>query len=618
MISVGALIDKLMESPSSAVTEAGVLLLRILSEDRLSAETFLNDPLALAGFPYFTPRYLAQVVLRALKDEYETVDEVLASLQSLVDRDPPILEPKRQASPDRVVLPEIKILHYESVLASIEALVTTGPLKDREITIQIRSSESATAFSIVPYLWTHASVAAYNLVPLSDHEFTVCAETFFVLEPLRQVNATTIARSLHCVKPQMDQVRRGKGDVTIHTLKGQLIHGLFDKMLEGHADLEAAYGEVLPSYFVPLASVTDDFFDEDAFRVDVLRHTGALNDYVDRNPHLRENTQLELKRYSATIGIQGRIDAVFRQGNRIDILELKTGKQIRNEDHAQVFIYRLLLSDLIRRSQRSDGQDVEVTSRLLSSTDGAYAPMRPITDFYQVLDARNKLISIQHALGQLTSHLPVLYEGYEKEVCGSCVSWTRRRCKESSVVLGDRPDSVDTPELDYFRRFTRLVQRERWSADQDLADLLDDSRTENRVRNFRAVRGARIVESEEPFTFEFDRNTSDLERGDSVLIHAGRISSTASYHGYVRDAEPHRLRVSIPLKNISPSLFAGQEWTLDRFPSDVTSEASHTALYDFLVSPMDAKKQAILGIPRTGETRHRRPELSRPTGGMGS
>jgi hypothetical protein len=58
---------------------------------------------------------------------------------------------------------------------------------------------------------------------------------------------------------------------------------------------------------------------------------------------LLEHSQLELKRYSATIGIQGRIDAVFREGNLLDILELKTGARIRVEDH-QFFIYRLLLS----------------------------------------------------------------------------------------------------------------------------------------------------------------------------------------------------------------------------------------------------------------------------------
>ena len=62
---------------------------------------------------------------------------------------------------------------------------------------------------------------------------SVCPETFIVLEPMRQVNATSIARSLHCAKPQLDQIRRGKGDVTIHTLKGKLVHSLFDRMLEG-------------------------------------------------------------------------------------------------------------------------------------------------------------------------------------------------------------------------------------------------------------------------------------------------------------------------------------------------------------------------------------------------
>jgi len=587
MNSVGALLERLMEAPASTVSDAGAQLLRYLSE-----ESHPNS------------RYLEQVARRAIRDDYETVDELLASVQSLIDRDPPILEPKRQASADRLALPEIKILELRQPVqqpdqnwqASIEALVTSGPLKDREIRIDLNSKESRTACFLVPYLWVHATAAAYNLVPRADGAFSACPETFFVLEPMHQVNATSIARSLHCIKPQLDHIRRGKGDVTIHTLKGQFIHALFDKILEGATNLEAAYAELLPSFLVSLASVTDDFFNESAFRAEVLRHVQALKEFVDRNPQLLEHTQLELKRYSATIGIQGRIDAVFRQGNKIDILELKTGKQIRSEDHAQLFIYRLLLSDLIRRWQKTDGQDVEITSRLLSSTDGSYSPLRLMTDFYQVLDARNKLMAVHHALGELTSHIPPLYEGYKAEVCESCPSWTRTRCRENSDTFGDRPNSADTPELDYFRRWSRLVQRERWSGEQDLADLLDDSRIEFRVKNFRAICGARIIESAEPFTFEFAHNTSDLERGDSVLIHAGRISSTSSYHGYVRDIEPGRVRVSIPLKNISAALFAGQEWIIDRFPGDVTAEASHTALYDFLASPMDDKKRAILGV----------------------
>ena len=219
----------------------------------------------------------------------------------------------------------------------------------------------------------------------------------------------------------------------------------------------------------------------------------ALKEFIGRNPHLLENTQLELKRYSATIGIQGRIDAVFREGNRIDILELKTGARIRPEDHAQLFIYRLLLSDLIRRWQRNDGKDVEITSRLLSSVDGSFAPLRVMTDFYQVLDARNKLIAAQYGLGRNQSHIASRYEGFNAEVCSPCPSWTRSRCKDSSEIFGDRPHAVITPDLEYFRKYTRLVQRERWLADQDVADLLDDSRLQFRVNNFRTICGATIL-----------------------------------------------------------------------------------------------------------------------------
>jgi DNA replication ATP-dependent helicase Dna2 len=115
------------------------------------------------------------------------------------------------------------------------------------------------------------------------------------------------------------------------------------------------------------------------------------------------------------------------------------------------------------------------------------------------------------------------------------------------------------------------------------------------VKNFRTICGVRIVSEAEPFTFEFERNTSDLECGDSVLIHSGRISSTSTYHGHVREIGTHRMRVSIPLKHLDVRMFEGQEWIVDRFPSDVTAEASHTALYDFLVAPMDEKKKIIIG-----------------------
>ena len=500
-------------------------------------------------------------------------------------------------------MPEAKVLDVRYPVtsegeiweSSIEALVTSGPLRDQEIRIRIRSDQNRTACFLVRHLWIHSTIAAYNLVPAGDGEFRACPETFLVIEPMRLINATSIARSLHCTKPQIDQIRRGKGDVTVQTLKGHLVHALFDRMLEGAADLEAAYRDMLPGFLVSLASVTDEFFNEDAFRADVLRHIGALKEFIDRNPQLLEHTQLELKRYSATIGIQGRIDALFRDGNRLDILELKTGSRIRPEDHAQLFIYRLLLSDLIRRWQRTDAQDVEITSRLLSSVDGSFAPLRVTTDFYQVLDARNKLIVMQYVLGRDRAHIALRYEGFNQEICGGCPSWTRTRCKEASDVFGDRPGSLETAELEYFRRFTRLVQRERWHSDQELADLLDDSRLQFRVKNFRAICGARIVGESQPFTFEFEENTSDLERGDGVLIHAGRISSTPTYHGYVQEMDTHRIRVAIPLKNVDARVFEGQDWIVDRFPRDMTAEASHTALYDFLMAPMDGKKRVILG-----------------------
>ena len=581
-----------MDDRTAAVADAGAMLLGELSGGELLPSVFIEDPMKLAAPPFLVPRYLAQVTLRALRGEYETIDELADRLHAFLDRNPPTLEPGRQPSGERALIPEARVVelrpparrpggHWES---GIVAMVTSGPLRGSEIDIRISSTENRNSCFLASCMWIHAAVSAYNLIPSGQNAFTACPETFFVIEPMRQINVTSVARSLNCTKPQLDQFRRGKGETTIQTLRGTVVHALFDRMLEGARDLEAMFDEVIPQYGVQLASIVDDFFDESAFRSEVLRHLEALRTFIDANPQLLEDPQIELKRYSATLGIQGRIDALFRQGNRLDILELKTGSRIRVEDHAQLFIYRLLLSDLVRRWQRGSGTEMDISARLLSSTDGSFSPLQIQTDFHQVMDARNRLIATHYGLSLPLAHFKFRYEGFNEDVCRPCPSWVRTQCKETTTLFGDRPGAEETSKLVYFRRFTRLVEREHWAADQELAELLDDSRIETRKKNFRCLVNVRAVPDSTPFTFEFDENSSDFQAGDAVLIHSGNISSTPIYHGYVREMETQRIRVSIPLKNLSPSVFENQLWIIDRFPSDVSSEASHTALYDYLVS----------------------------------
>jgi len=593
MAAVNVLLEKLLADRAAlAVSDAGEMLLGELSGGELNSGAFLEDPQRLAAPPFLVPLYLAQVTLRALRGDYENLDALIDGLCSFLEHDPPILEPGKQSRREGTVIPEARVVElrgparqeggrWESVIV---AMVTSGPLRSSEVEIRISSSENRTACFLVSCLWIHAVIAAYNLAPAGDGVFTASAETFFVIEPMRQVNVTSIARSLRCTKPQLDQLRRGKGDTTIQTLKGTVVHAVFDRLLEGERDLDAVSDQVLPSYAVQLASVVDEFFDEDAFRAEILRHSEALRSFIDANPQLLEDPQIELKRYSATLGIQGRIDAVSRQGNRINLLELKTGSRIRPEDHAQLFIYRLLLSDLVRRWQRDSGRDIDISAHLLSSTDGSFAPLQIQADFHQVMDSRNRLLATQYGLGLQSSHFKFRYEGFNEDICRPCPSWLRAQCKETTALFGDRPGAEETARLAYFRRFTRLIERERWAAEQELAELLDDSRTDARRKNFRCLTDVRFVSDAEDFTFAFDENTSDLQVSDSVLVHSGSISSTPIFHGYVRAMETDHIRISIPLKNFSPKVFDARSWIIDRFPSDVTSEASHTALYDYLTS----------------------------------
>ena len=605
--TVANLIETLSSSPGLSVEDAGRAMVDALSEGTISSEEFRQDPHLLMGLDHGVSRYLAQVAWRALGADFESLGEVVVALSGVLDRNPPTLEPASpdRVSDDRLVIPEARVLRVAKPIrvdatgdweSLFEAQVTSGSLRDREIEVRARSSVNPSACFIVPYFWVHATVAAYNLVPDGSDAFSACRETFFVLEPLRQINATSIARSLHCPKPQIDQIRRGRGEVTVHTLRGMVVHSILDRIIAGEDDVDACYEAVLPGFLVQLASIADDLFDEDAFRGEVLRHATALKEFVDLNPHMRRDPQVELRRYSATIGIQGRIDAVFKSGSRLDIVELKTGRRIRAEDHAQLFIYKLLLSDYVRRARVRKEAPIELTARLLSSYDGTSTPLRTDADFFDVLETRNRLVSLGYGLGRSGTHVALPYAGYDTQVCGACPSWTQSRCREDSATFGDKPDAIEEKDLAYFRKFSKLVQRERWYADQDLADLLDDSRLGFRVRNFRTICDARCVAVESgAFVFEFEENSSDLTVGDRVLIHSGLISSTTSFHGHLRSVDGSRAEVTIPLQNISQETFAGRSWTIDRFPSDPTSVASQTALFDFLRAPMDPRKRVVLG-----------------------
>src|SRR5215471_16388049 len=388
MFAANVLVENILNG-AATVPDAGALLLDHLSKGSMDTAGFLNDPLLLLAPPFSVPRYLAQVTLRALQNEYDGLDDVVSALQTLVDRNPPVLESGRRQSEDRAVIPEAKVVdlrypakkaggHWES---GIVAYVTSGRFRGREIDLHLRSNECKEACLLVPMLWLHCSIAIYNIQPVGDGWFVGCNDTFLIIEPMRQVNATAIARSLHCTKPQMDQIRRGRGDTTLLTLKGMIVHAIFDRLLAGDTDLSRIYSETFPQYQVQIAALADESFDEVRFQTDILQHSETLHRFVTENSHLRDSAQMEVRRNSATLGIQGRIDAVFQHGNRLDILELKTGARLRDEDHAQLFIYRLLMSDFVRRWQRESGHPLEVSGRLLSSGDGHVTPLQLQTNF---------------------------------------------------------------------------------------------------------------------------------------------------------------------------------------------------------------------------------------------
>src|SRR5438093_13228828 len=97
----------------------------------------------------------------------------MATLGEISERNPPMIERKREISDGRVVLPEAKVVDLQYPVigengiwqSSLEALVTSGPLRDRVARISIRSDRNSTSCFLVPNLWIHSTTAAYNVEP---------------------------------------------------------------------------------------------------------------------------------------------------------------------------------------------------------------------------------------------------------------------------------------------------------------------------------------------------------------------------------------------------------------------------------------------------------------------
>ena len=87
---IANLIEALASTPDMAVEEAGRTMLETLSGGTVSIETFRKDPHVLMGSEHGVSRYLAQVVWRALRQDYESLDEVVSGLYGVLDRNPPV------------------------------------------------------------------------------------------------------------------------------------------------------------------------------------------------------------------------------------------------------------------------------------------------------------------------------------------------------------------------------------------------------------------------------------------------------------------------------------------------------------------------------------------------
>ncbi|QBD79109.1 AAA family ATPase [Ktedonosporobacter rubrisoli] len=447
----------------------------------------------------------------------------------------------------------------------------------RELKARWHSQESHKLFLRVYHLPFKAQEIKYkDRVRLG---YKANSYTLAVLEPDTLLNITDLHQAEYCQRQYLLK-RLSPSVSTAATIRGNLIHHCFKELLKEHdrgkftgsdkgqetprqaleRHLEQALR--LNSIELALANVSaEEMRNEAQAHLESLAHwyeseRTTLWDmpaaYSDNAQDIDETLQqggnqvrAETFLLAPEIGLRGRLDLFWQQGDRQRLLELKTGGASGNlpklEHRWQVHGYHSLLT--VRRNSRMKRA---LATLVYSGTPGkaqAFGIPSSIREVQRVNERRNLLI-----LSQITG-IPAAPPGPSRctrcsllahcQTVSSLLEWQPPEQETTAPspladvanplplhAVNARPLYPDTTEdREFFARYYRLLQKEGRASEQQQAQLWKNS-LQQRQGNGTAINqliplGRAEIEHDGWLqTFRCD-NTSELREGDEILLSNG-------------------------------------------------------------------------------------------------
>jgi DNA replication ATP-dependent helicase Dna2 len=325
--------------------------------------------------------------------------------------------------------------------------------------------------------WEGARIAAYGLEFNNELEdgsviYTATPDSELILEPHRPISVTEAVDAAACVRSVDCRYRVGPEE-PFWMAKGKLIHSLFEHLVyagdnPSNRVFREAFQKALPAFMavLPGSSITAH---HKALEEDARAHFSNLKMWLKKNIAPFLTAEVETDRISSRLGLKGRADAIFHNGNRKMILELKSGK-VPVEDHfLQLFAYSLLFSD--------DNCRPSAEGFILYSATGNAEKLKDSKERRRtILRGRNRAVALKHCY---TVGGPFL----EELKCarnGRCFS--RAACTRlfGSSVRNQSPLFTGA-EREYYDRWFRLLSADGWCQEGDFARTLDPESLVDRI-----------------------------------------------------------------------------------------------------------------------------------------
>lgn len=428
--------------------------------------------------------------------------------------------------------------------------------------------------------------------------------TQVILEPDFLLDATSVAECIqdeHC-QPQFFVINKLVSESVNEKLAlGNLVNQLFDHLVfNPDANYEDFAGNLPSSQPIAFTSLGEEALEriKETIRT---QHYPQLKAFADslKGKDLQVEPSFICPRY----GLQGRLDLLYSGGDKLSIVELKSGKAPARDtwrgQQMQVTAYNMILSSIF-------GDKVQSSSSILYSacTDQALRNVENhILREQELLFCRNRIIGIMHQLAQNPKPFFSWLRDSNKQYKNPIFKDKARQVQESLRALG-------SVEFEWFLEQVKAVVGEIWAVKTGSSDpennrgkgysclWLDDPVTKQ--DSFQIITGLKIISSDLStvvlrITEELG---SDFREGDVVVLYNLNrpVEKQQLLRGSLREINDKELRLSIRGGIKGSLLLAGNDsWAIEHDILDSLLYVPLNSLYTFLNAPR-GKRDSLLGL----------------------